>query len=648
MILIAKRFYSQNRKNLQLSNSFEQKGSEGAVNIGKQDVNQSRTDSAPSSHSSESGSPKPTEVGVPGKQLIREQQLRGVKAVAKVILIACAISAPFCTGIVFWLDAWLGLTLLGITLVVGIYEATVLLLLARGQYRPWLDWLGAAIEVSVPTIIALIDADRVGPAYALTSAPVLLYALSVLVSALRLRPGIVLFAGGFGAAQMLALYATLHSRIDPALVEMLPSLAFSNLVQRATYVFFAGIVGWFLCRSLLHLAHDLSTQWFARQKSERERGVLEDQLHQAQKMEAIGQLAGGIAHDFNNLLAMILGYSAFLENEITDPELLEDVAEIRRAGKRAVALTDQLLAFSRKQTFQTRVVDLNELVFGAKRMLERIVGEDVSLHFLPSSGSLAIQVDPNRLEQVLVNLVINARDSMPKGGVVKIETGMTWEETKANSTPETGWVFLNVADNGEGMTAEVQAHLFEPFFTTKEQGKGTGLGLATSYGAVKQFGGHLLVESVLEVGSTFRILLPASRVQPVLEDAPSDTKSVRKGETILVVEDEKELLRYVARVLQSAGYVVLKAENASSALELADQYKDKIQLLLTDVVMPGRTGKELWEELRPLRPDTRVLFMSGYAQNILGEHVSLGPDTPLLTKPFSAAELERKVREVLD
>ncbi|MBU1240197.1 response regulator, partial [Myxococcota bacterium] len=226
-------------------------------------------------------------------------------------------------------------------------------------------------------------------------------------------------------------------------------------------------------------------------------------------------------------------------------------------------------------------------------------------------------------------------------------TGLTREDAGTMTTPEFGWVYLTVADNGEGMTPEVQARVFEPFFTTKERGKGTGLGLATVYGAIKQFGGHLTVQSSPGEGSTFRILLPASDVLPVAAQTTPTLPSAQGNETILVVEDEKDLLGFVVRVLQRAGYVVLSGKDATSALEEASQYEGKIDLLLTDVVMPGRTGKELWEALAPLRPGLKVLFMSGYAQNILGEHVSLDPDTPLLPKPFSAAELESKIREVL-
>jgi signal transduction histidine kinase len=598
------------------------------------------------------GSETSTSPVVPEEQLIREQQLRGVKGVARVTLIACAISLPFPFGIMFLLDLWLGVAMLSIALVVGVYAAIVLALLARGQYRPWLNWVGAAIEVSIPTAIALADSTRIGPAYALTSAPVMLYGLAVLASALRLRPGLVLFAGGLGAVQILVLYAMLHTHIDPDLLARLPSLSVSNVVQRAVYIFLAGIVGWFLCRSLLRLARDLSTQWIARQKSDKERRALEEQLHQAQKMEAIGQLAGGIAHDFNNLLTTIMGYGALVEKQITDPQLLADLREIRDAGKRAADLTSQLLAFSRKQAFHARVVDLNALVSDASRMLERIVGTGIALRFHPGSGPLSIKVDANRLERVLINLVVNARDAIKDDvtgeGVITMETGLTWDNDETVRTPETGWVFLSVADNGTGMTSEVQARIFEPFFTTKEQGKGTGLGLATAYGAIRQFGGHLTVESTPGKGSTFRILLPASPVNAVTEESTVVARPPGGGETILVVEDAPDLRRYAVRVLRNGGYVVLSAENADSALKLSEDYQDRIHLLLTDVVMPGQTGKDLWEALQPQRPDMQLLYMSGYARNLLGEQVALGPDTPLISKPFGPAELESRVREVLD
>ena len=582
-----------------------------------------------------------------------EQQLRGVKGVARVTLIACAISLPFPFGVMYLLDLWLGVVMLSILLVAGIYGAVVLKLLAIGRYRPWLNWLGVVIEVSIPTVIALADAARVGPEYALTSAPLMLYALAVLLSALRLRPGLVLFAGGLGAAQLMLLYVLLHNRIDPNLLAQLPSVAVNNVVQRATYIFLAGILGWFLCRSLLRLARDLSTQWLARQRSEQQRRTLEEQLHQAQKMEAIGQLAGGIAHDFNNLLTTMMGYSALVEKEITDPILLRDMKEIRDSGERAVELTSQLLSFSRKQTFQTRTVNLNAVVSEASRMLARMVGASIDLRFRPVDEPLFVKVDVNRLERVLVNLVVNARDAIKETGevegVITIKLGRTDEDVQTVRTPETGWAFLTVSDTGAGMDAELQARIFEPFFTTKPQGKGTGLGLATAYGVIRQFGGHLTVSSAPGKGSTFRILLPAtSKASIVPEPRPKAKKSSVGAETILVVEDEPDLRRFAVRVLRNGGYKVLNAENVESALKISDEYKDTIHLLLTDVVMPGQTGKELWDILQPRRPGIQLLYMSGFARNILGEHVSLSPDTPLLPKPFSPSELENKVREVLD
>ena len=584
----------------------------------------------------------------PAKLLIAQQQLRGARGVAKVALIACGISIPFCVGIVFLLDSGLGLALLGFAALVGVYEALVLVLLARGRYRPWLDWLGSAIEVSVPTGIALIDAARIGPAYALTSAPVMFYGLAVLLSALRLRPSLVLFAGGLGAAQMLTFYAVMQDRLDPVLVERLPSLGVSNVVQRAAYVLLAGIVGWFLCRSLLRLALDLSAQWVARQKSEKQRHALEEQLHQSQKMEAIGQLAGGVAHDFNNQLTLILGHCAFLEEEVEDSALLDDITQIRRAGERAAALTSQLLAFSRKQTLQVQKVDLNALVVDASQMLERLVGPGVVLHCPANSEALAVQVDPNRLEQVLVTLVINARDAMPDGGDLTIEIGRAPEDLMTGDAPEAGWLFLDVTDTGVGMSPDVQTRIFEPFFTTKARGKGTGLGLATAYGIVKQFGGQLSVRSGPGEGSTFRLLLPASSAAPEVAETLSLVSPSQERETVLVAEDEKDLLAFVVRVLRRGGYGVLGAQSAEGALDLARRHKEKIHLLLTDVVMPGPTGKDLWETLRPQRPGMRILYMSGFTKNILGEHAALGPDTPMLPKPFKAEELLSKIREVLD
>ncbi|MBN2344461.1 MAG: response regulator [Deltaproteobacteria bacterium] len=611
--------------------------------------------------------PAATPHDVVADQLIEEQRLRGVKGVSRVTLIACALSLPFPFGVMILLDFCLGLGMLCIAAVVGIYGAIVLSILAKGRYYHWMNWIGVVIEVSIPTAIALMDAVRIGPAYALTSAPVMLYGLAVLLSALRLRPGLVLFAGALGAVQMLLLYAILHNRIDADLVSQLPSLAFANVVQRATYILLAGIIGWVLCRSLLRLARDLSTQWLARQKSERQRRALEEQLYQAQKMEAIGQLAGGIAHDFNNLLTTIIGCSELIEKELVDPESLQDILDIRDAGHRAADLTSQLLAFSRKQTFQTRVVDLNVLVSNASRMLARLVGDEIQLRFVPADYPLPVDVDVNRIEGVLINLVVNARDAIKerdiRSGEVTIAAGLTTDDSVSSQAPENGWVFLSVTDNGVGMTTEMLGRIFEPFYTTKAQGKGTGLGLATAYGSVTQLGGHLIAESTVGKGSSFKTLLPAadgisessaakasSQLSQPSDEIDIQPKATRSpgGETVLVVEDESDLRRFATRALRNAGYFVLSAEDAADALETAAKYEGRIHLLLTDVVMPGKTGRELWEALQPQRPGIRLLYMSGYARNVLGEQVSLDFNTPLLSKPFGVSDLVERVRSVLD
>ncbi|MBN2671904.1 MAG: hypothetical protein JXX29_09525, partial [Deltaproteobacteria bacterium] len=524
--------------------------------------------------------PAATPHDVVADQLIEEQRLRGVKGVSRVTLIACALSLPFPFGVMILLDFCLGLGMLCIAAVVGIYGAIVLSILAKGRYYHWMNWIGVVIEVSIPTAIALMDAVRIGPAYALTSAPVMLYGLAVLLSALRLRPGLVLFAGALGAVQMLLLYAILHNRIDADLVSQLPSLAFANVVQRATYILLAGIIGWVLCRSLLRLARDLSTQWLARQKSERQRRALEEQLYQAQKMEAIGQLAGGIAHDFNNLLTTIIGCSELIEKELVDPESLQDILDIRDAGHRAADLTSQLLAFSRKQTFQTRVVDLNVLVSNASRMLARLVGDEIQLRFVPADYPLPVDVDVNRIEGVLINLVVNARDAIKerdiRSGEVTIAAGLTTDDSVSSQAPENGWVFLSVTDNGVGMTTEMLGRIFEPFYTTKAQGKGTGLGLATAYGSVTQLGGHLIAESTVGKGSSFKTLLPAadgisessaakasSQLSQPSDEIDIQPKATRSpgGETVLVVEDESDLRRFATRALRNAGYFVLSAED---------------------------------------------------------------------------------------
>jgi PAS domain S-box-containing protein len=386
-----------------------------------------------------------------------------------------------------------------------------------------------------------------------------------------------------------------------------------------------------------------------------ERRTLEEQLRQSQKMEAIGRLAGGIAHDFNNLLTAILGYSDLLAARIGDDDEggRKDVEEIRKAGERAVALTRQLLAFSRKQMLQPRVVDLNDAVRNIEQMLRRLIGEHVELTALLAERLGTVRADPGQIDQVLVNLAVNARDAMPDGGVLGIETANTTLEADfvaRNPGSRAGdYVVLSVKDTGTGMTEEVKKHIFEPFFTTKPKGKGTGLGLAMAYGFVKQSDGYIAVESEPGRGTTFRIYLP--RVHEAAQDVVRtvlSTPSPRRGETILLVEDEAGVRRLSRTVLEEQGYVVLEAASGDIALEVARSQTGPIHLVVTDVVMPGMSGRELWDRLRVLSPDSRVLFMSGYTDDVIARHGVLEPGIAFLQKPFTAFGLAGKVREVLD
>ncbi len=381
---------------------------------------------------------------------------------------------------------------------------------------------------------------------------------------------------------------------------------------------------------------------------------LEEQLLQAQKMEGIGRLAGGIAHDFNNLLTAILGYAELMESQLGDDEgLKSELREIRSAGERAAALTRQLLAFSRRQVMQPRTLDLNDVVSDVGKLLARLIGEDVTLvtRLEPALGS--VEADPGQLEQVLMNLAVNARDAMPKGGTLTFETANAvldadFAAVHPGAVPG-AYVVLTVTDGGSGMTEEVRRHVFEPFFTTKEKGKGTGLGLATAYGIVKQSGGYITVDSEAGRGATFRIYLPrVEGTATTSERTKSPSLSPTGTETILLVEDEVGVRNLSASVLKTQGYVVLEAASGDTALEVARSQPGPIQLVVTDVVMPGMSGRELWERLRILRPDARVLFMSGYTDDVIAQHGVLEPGIAFLQKPFTPFGLAGKVREVLD
>jgi signal transduction histidine kinase/ActR/RegA family two-component response regulator len=378
----------------------------------------------------------------------------------------------------------------------------------------------------------------------------------------------------------------------------------------------------------------------------------EEQLRQAQKMEAVGRLAGGVAHDFNNLLTVISGYcSMALAKKDEVRPIQKNIEEILRASERAASLTNQLLAFSRKQVLQPRVLQLNEVVRGMDRMLRRLIGEDVELVTTFEAGLGNVKADPGQLEQVVMNLVVNARDAMPRGGRLTISTANVMIDQQSSyrkRTLEVGrYVMLAVSDDGMGMTAETLAHLFEPFFTTKGMGKGTGLGLATSYGIITQSGGDIRVYSELNSGTTFKIYLPRTdaRPEPVaatnLETAPPGTES------ILIVEDDPSVRELACVILRNCGYQVQESNDAFEALRLIKR-NPNFDLVLTDVIMPQMSGKELHDAIKDQLPRTKVLLMSGYTDDALAHHGVLDEGLSFLEKPFSPAKLARKVREVLD
>jgi PAS domain S-box-containing protein len=381
---------------------------------------------------------------------------------------------------------------------------------------------------------------------------------------------------------------------------------------------------------------------------------LEDQLRQSQKMEAIGQLAGGVAHDFNNLLTAITGYADLgMDRLPTDSPLVRHLGEIRKAADRASALTRQLLAFSRKQILDPRVLDLNAVVADMDKMLRRIIGEHIQLKTLQYPNLAKVKADPGQLEQVLMNLVVNARDAMPEGGILTVETGhVVLDEAYARVYPEakTGpHVMLCVSDTGHGMDQATLSHIFEPFFTTKPQGQGTGLGLSTVYGIVRQSEGTVWVYSEPGLGSTFKVYLPA-----VLDDttqgvaALTPTEAPRGSERILVVEDEAAVLTLVSEILQAQGYDVASASDGRAALDLCQQNGFHFDMLLTDVIMPDMNGHQLADALRKRDPGLRVLFVSGYTDHAILHHGFLEEGVAFLQKPFNPSELARKVRAVLD
>jgi two-component system, cell cycle sensor histidine kinase and response regulator CckA len=381
----------------------------------------------------------------------------------------------------------------------------------------------------------------------------------------------------------------------------------------------------------------------------------QEQLQHAQRLEAIGRLAGGIAHDFNNLLSVVLGYSISVAAELPEgSQLRADVEEIRRAGERAAELTKQLLAFGRQQVLEPRVVDLNDVVLHVQRMCRRIIGEDIELITIPANPLWKVKVDPGQLEQVILNLVINARDAMPDGGRLTIETcNVVFEEDYAQvnlGAAPGSYVVLSVSDTGIGIDKETQAKIFEPFFTTKEKGKGTGLGLSTVFGIVKQSGGHIWLYSEPGKGTTFKLCFPrtADAGDSLLPTSPVPAAAPRGTETVLLVEDDAQLRALARTILVRQGYHVLDAATPAEALQISESYSGSIALLVTDVVMPQMNGRELARKLHASRRDTKVLYMSGYTDNAIVHNGILDPDLAFLQKPITPAVFARKVRQVLD
>lgn len=390
---------------------------------------------------------------------------------------------------------------------------------------------------------------------------------------------------------------------------------------------------------------DIST----RKQAEAEERRGEEQLLQAQKMEAVGRLAGGVAHDFNNLLTLISGYTEILLARMAaaDPYRPE-IEEIRKAANRGAGLTTQLLAFSRRQKVEPRILDLNQLVSDMERMLRRMIGEDVQLVAELSPGVGKIKADPGQIGQVIMNLILNARDAMPRGGRITIHTNSVDIKEGASLAPGQ-YVTLALEDTGHGMDTATMQHLFEPFFTTKDPGKGTGLGLSTVYGIVKQSRGEVRVDSQVGRGSRFVIYLP--RVEDVVETVAvreSGPRQLAGTETVLLVEDEASVRRLLKHVLSKQGYEVLEASSGEEALEIYDRHDGHIHLLLTDMVMPKMNGRELADELTRRQPGLRVLYVSGYTDDVLIRNGALGPGMYFLQKPLKPQVLTTKVREVLD
>lgn len=405
--------------------------------------------------------------------------------------------------------------------------------------------------------------------------------------------------------------------------------------------------------SLSPLETEEGVQVIAAVRDITEQKMMQEQLFESQKLESLGRLAGGVAHDFNNLLTAITGYTELAQMDVSsESEAAKFLTNVQAAALRAAALTKQLLMYARRQMVEFTAINLNKVILGIDPLLRRTIGESYELVLSLEESLWNVRTNASQMEQVLMNLIINARDSMPGSGRILVETAnVTLDADYAKFHPGVTpgeYAMFTVSDNGSGIAKETQARIFEPFFTTKEMGKGTGLGLATCYGIIKQSSGNIWVYSELGQGTTFKVYLPRLQATPVIEEAIPQDEFTSGTETIMLVDDEPMVRDIAARVLRSQGYRVLEASNGAEALHIQSEWEGNIDLLVTDVVMPLMGGKELAQRLQQSRPDLKVLYMSGYTQNVILQQGVLKPDVVLITKPFTSSDLMKKVYEVLN